>query len=73
MFWVKITYNCADFWGMRTAIIGVAEKEGVVTLSDYFKDAKKKLFKHLSNKYGIEKNEVIIYDHEYLGRIDIIS
>ena len=73
MFWIKICYGCSDFRGVRTAIIGVAEKAGVITLSDYFKDAKEKLFKHLLEKYVIEKHEVIIYNHEYLGRIDIIS
>lgn len=73
MFWIKICYDCANFRIARTAIVGITEKEGVITLSDYFKDAKEKLFKHLSEKHGIEKNEVIIYNHEYLGRIDIIS
>ena len=74
MVYVEILYDCGCFTTARTAIISVYEREGYTFISDYFEEAKKKLFAYLFKEYGVENNEVLLYDWKYHGlTLDIIK
>ena len=65
--YIEILYDCAQFSTAKTAIISMAMREGWTFCVDYFEEAKKKLFTYLLREYGIDENEVLIYNWKYHG------